>query len=81
MRHHRQDQGHTGRIIKENIEYISLYLQPMNDNSLFTVATGGDYRVTFTYVPNVADGKQIKVGKTLHKNMDYELIFYHRWLF
>ena len=53
----------------------------MNDNSLFTVATGGDYRVTFTYVPNVADGKQIKVGKTLHKNMDYELIFYHRWLF
>ena len=26
------------------------------------VTTGGDYRVTFTYVPNVADGKQIKVS-------------------
>ena len=38
------------------------YLQPTNDNSLFTVTTGGDYRVTFTYVPSVANGKQIKVS-------------------
>ena len=37
------------------------WLQPSNENSLFMVTTGGDYRVTFTYVPNVADGKQIKV--------------------